>query len=170
MMKIIRKVKVKKLVPGAVVPVPSEGNVGFDVSASEAVVLRAGQVTKVRTGLAFADNLGYGITIAPTPADVSNARSAGVVPFFKIEGRSGLASRGIFPVGGIIDPSYRGEVTALLFNSTLDDYSVKVGDRVAQLVCYHTLAPLGGSQVEFQEVTDLVSTDRGDKGFGSTGT
>lgn len=168
-MKVIRKVKVKKLVPGAVIPVPSEGNVGFDVSATEAVVLRSGQVTKVPTGIAFADNLGHAVADAMSPVLANNSKVAGVVPFFKVEGRSGLASRGIFPVGGIIDPSYRGEVIVLLFNSTADDYSVKVGDRVAQLVCYHTLAPLGGSQIEFQEVTDLVESDRGDKGFGSTG-
>jgi dUTP pyrophosphatase len=96
-------------------------------------------------------------------------RHVGIVPFFKIEGRSGLASKGIFPVGGIIDPSYRGEICVLLFNSTESSCSFNSGDRVAQLVCYHSLAPLEGSQVTFEIVDDVVSTDRGDKGFGSSG-
>jgi dUTP pyrophosphatase len=64
---------------------------------------------------------------------------------------------------GVVDADYRGEVGVVLFNHGSDDFPVKVGDRVAQLVV---------EQVDMsacQEVADLDSTERGCGGFGSTG-
>lgn len=166
-MKLATVVKVKLLDPRSDPPVVSEGNVGFDIKSIEDVKLSPGKVTKLKTGLALAASIGYGFSQAPRLLSMSS--EMGLVPFFKIEGRSGLAAKGIFPVGGIVDPSYRGEICVLLFNSTEEEYVVKEKDRIAQLVCYHTLAPLEGSQVLFQVVEDVAPSDRGDKGFGSSG-
>lgn len=164
---IIRRIiKVKKKRAEAIVPKVSTGNVGFDLATPATVTLLPRRVTKIDIGLAIADDMSF--SVAP-PYSAFVGKSAPVVPFFKIEGRSSLALKGIFPVGGIIDPSYRGEIGVLLYNSTDSEYKFEAGDRVAQLVCYHALAPLSNSEVAFEEVKDLVPSDRNDQGFGSTG-
>lgn len=81
----------------------------------------------------------------------------------KIEGRSGLGFKhGIMPHPGIIDEGYRGDAGVKLYNLTDTDYEVKVGDRIAQFVIYanHTVNVSQGT---------VVQSDRGDKGFGSSG-
>jgi len=81
----------------------------------------------------------------------------------QIEGRSGLASKGVFPVGGIIDSNYRGEIKVMLqFLGTSQFYHIKDGDKIAQLVLRENIP----STVEF--VDELSDTDRGEDGFGSS--
>jgi dUTP pyrophosphatase len=63
---------------------------------------------------------------------------------------------------GVVDSGYRGEVM-LKFGCKTNLNCYNVGDRVAQLI----IMPY--PEVEFEEVTDLSDTDRGDGGFGSTG-
>lgn len=77
--------------------------------------------------------------------------------------RSGLASKGIFSLGGVIDNDYRGEIIVILHNSTEDYYVVKPNDKIAQFALRKF------EQAEFEEVDSFESTERGDKGFGSTG-
>ena len=64
---------------------------------------------------------------------------------------------------GVVDWDYRGEIIVALHNSGKEDYEIKCGDRIAQLV----VAPIFTPEVE--EVTDLSDTERGAGGFGSTG-
>lgn len=164
-----RIVRVKKTRDDAILPSVSEGNVGFDLylpSKSMKTYLKPGRVTRIDIGLAFATDMSYSMASAPSSTD---GKATPIVPFFKVEGRSGLASKGIFPVGGIIDPSYRGEIGILIFNLTENDYVFLPGERIAQLVCYHTLAPLGSSEVVFEEVDWVEKSDRNDNGFGSSG-
>lgn len=81
----------------------------------------------------------------------------------KIEGRSGLGFKhGIMPHPGIIDEGYRGDAGVKLYNLTDKDYEVKIGDRVAQFVVY-TNHPVNVSE------GTIVNSDRGEKGFGSSG-
>jgi dUTP pyrophosphatase len=84
----------------------------------------------------------------------------------QVRPRSGLALRhGVTLVNapGTLDSDYRGEVAVLLINLGPDPYTVRRGDRIAQLV----LAPVAAvTVVEVEEVTD---SERGDGGFGSTG-
>lgn len=141
----------KKLEENAQLPTKAHGDdVGYDLYAVENVTLEPGQVTKVRTGLAYGgfDQLNHGSTNF-------------MAVFPKIEGRSGLASKGIFPVGGIVDPGYRGEITVMLYNSS-KSLKIEVGDRVAQIVFYMTAQPEIG-------IGELKKSERGDAGFGSTG-
>lgn len=78
--------------------------------------------------------------------------------------RSGLAIKHSLDCGaGVIDSEYRGEVKVLLFNHSDEDYPVKPGDRIAQLLVQKV------EQVEFIQVDQLEDTNRGDNGFGSTG-
>ena len=78
--------------------------------------------------------------------------------------RSGLASKGLIPLGGILDEDYTGEVIVIMLNTTDKYLSINNGDRIAQL----EFRPY--EQAEFEEVDKLDETERGDGGFGSTGT
>ena len=82
--------------------------------------------------------------------------------------RSGLAARhgiSIVNAPGLIDPGYRGEVRIILLNTDREaTFSVAVGDRIAQLL----FLPL--TDVNMAQVDTLDDTDRGERGFGSSGT
>ena len=78
--------------------------------------------------------------------------------------RSGLASKGLIPLGGILDEDYTGEVIVIMLNTTDKYLSINNGDRIAQM----TIRPY--YQGEFEEVDELDETERGDGAFGSTGT
>lgn len=117
---------------------------GFDLYARKPARLRAqGPTVKVPVGFALEIPEGF---------------------FGLIVGRSGLASKGILAHSGVIDPDYRGELNAILHNTTGDDYTVEIGDRVAQLLIVPIL--LCTAEV-VEELTPAPS--RGDQGFGSTG-
>ena len=78
--------------------------------------------------------------------------------------RSGLASKGLIPLGGILDEDYTGEVIVIMINTTDKYLSINNGDRIAQMA----IRPY--YQGEFEEVDELDETKRGDGAFGSTGT
>ncbi|AFZ80213.1 deoxyuridine 5'-triphosphate nucleotidohydrolase, putative [Theileria equi strain WA] len=64
---------------------------------------------------------------------------------------------------GVIDPQFRGEVRLSLDNIKDYPYTIKKGDRLVQMVSYD------GEKITFEIVDELDETDRGSKGFGSTG-
>jgi len=77
--------------------------------------------------------------------------------------RSGMGSKLIKTLGGVVDSTYRGEVMVMLMNLSFKDYQVKKGDKIAQMV----LLPVN---LAFPvKATELSDTSRGDKGFGSSG-
>lgn len=145
------KISFKKIHKDAILPTKAHlTDVGYDLYACEDVALKFG-VNKIDTGIVIAD-----------------FEMSGHNTFVKIEGRSSLASRGVFPVGGIIDQGYRGRLIVMLacFDAPLrfDSPIIKKGERIAQLVFYNV-----ENNVEVVEVDEVTQTDRGDKGFGSTG-
>lgn len=80
--------------------------------------------------------------------------------------RSGLGiKKGIHVTNGVgvVDSDYRGECFIALHNDTEEPRTVRTGERIAQLVLLPYLP------IEFDEVTDLPETARGEGGFGSTG-
>lgn len=81
----------------------------------------------------------------------------------QVRGRSGLNSKGIMTHIGTVDYTYTGEIKVVMTNLTTEDVSFQPGDRIAQIV----LCPIVKPTIEY--VTSLESTDRGDKGFGSSG-
>jgi dUTP pyrophosphatase len=84
----------------------------------------------------------------------------------QVRPRSGLALRhGITCINapGTIDSDYRGEIQVLLVNLSGEPYTLRRGERIAQLV----VAPV--SQTVLEEVAELPTTERADGGFGSTG-
>jgi len=84
----------------------------------------------------------------------------------QVRPRSGLAAKhgiAVLNAPGTIDSDYRGEVQVILINLGNEDFIIKNGDRIAQLV----IAPVTRARVE--TVSELSDTDRGAGGFGSTG-
>lgn len=83
--------------------------------------------------------------------------------FGKIESRSGMMSRGITAMGGVIDCGYTGSISLCLENHNDYPVDLKAGQKVAQLIVIPCLmaAP--------EPARHLEETERGDKGFGSTG-
>ncbi len=84
----------------------------------------------------------------------------------QVRPRSGLAAKsgiGILNSPGTIDSDYRGEIKIILFNFSKNDFLVKRGERIAQLVLSKTY------KAELLEVNEINSTDRGEGGFGHTG-
>jgi dUTP pyrophosphatase len=83
----------------------------------------------------------------------------------RIASRSGMALfKHAVAVAGVIDPDFRGNLTVILFNhSPLEVLEIKLGDRIAQLICE------GYKKPALVEKKILSRTERGGKGFGSTG-
>jgi len=83
----------------------------------------------------------------------------------RVAPRSGLAWKHHIDIGaGVVDEDYRGNVGVVMFNHADAAFEVKKGDRIAQLVCEKISYP------EIKELKTLDETDRGEGGFGSTGT
>ena len=84
--------------------------------------------------------------------------------WFRIEPRSGLGFKhNLQPHLGVIDNGYRGDLGVKLYNFSSTSYTVNKGDRIAQFVVYPLIHP----QCEWAD--DVVESDHGDKGFGSSG-
>lgn len=84
----------------------------------------------------------------------------------QVRPRSGLAfKKGITVLNspGTIDADYRGEIGVILVNLSLDDFVIKDGERIAQMVIAKH------ENVKWTEVNSLEKSERGEGGFGSTG-
>ena len=142
------KVKCKRLNPRAVLPqAQTQGSAGCDLSAclEEPAVLEPGGV--LMTPLGFAAEIPEGM--------------AGLVL-----SRSGLGARqGIVVAqgGGLIDSDYRGEWKVPLRNLSGQAYTLSPGERVAQVVF------LPVARAVFEQAEELSGSERGEGGFGSTG-
>jgi dUTP pyrophosphatase len=138
---------VKRLHPQAILPTRAHaGDAGLDLHATEALTLEPGARASVGTGVAVAIPEGQGGLVLP---------------------RSGLAARsGIALVNapGLIDAGYRGEIRVLLLNTDRHaPCEIAVGDRIAQLVLVRLELPAT------VEVDELPASERGEGGFGSSG-
>ena len=82
----------------------------------------------------------------------------------QVRGRSGLNKiHGIVCPVGTIDADYRGEIGVVVYNLSRETFTIHPGDRIAQLVICPVI------QADWRQVDQLDKTDRGDRGFGSTG-
>ena len=84
--------------------------------------------------------------------------------FGKIESRSGLFIKGIL-AQGVIDAGFRGPVKVIMWNLSKSDISFKRGDRIAQMI----IQPLADKIITFKKVDELSKSERGERGYGSTG-
>ena len=120
---------------------------GMDLRANldESVILKPLQRTLVKTGIFMELPAGYEAQVRP---------------------RSGLAfKKGVTVLNtpGTIDADYRGEVGVILVNLSNEDFVIEDGERVAQMVIAKHEQP------SWEEVEELIETQRGAGGFGSTG-
>ncbi len=141
------EILVTKLNPLAVIPTYAKpGDAGADLYSIENKTLKPGERSLIKTGLAIALPESYVALVHP---------------------RSGLALKnGISVVNspGTIDSGYRGEIGVVLINHDLNEnFSVKVGDRIAQLVIQKF------ETANFKLVSELPESERADGGYGSTG-
>jgi dUTP pyrophosphatase len=131
-------------------PLPSyatSGSSGMDLRAflPEPVILRSMERTLLPTGLFMEIPEGYEAQIRP---------------------RSGLAiKQGITCLNtpGTIDADYRGEIKVILINLSTDDQTIQDGDRIAQMVIQKV------EKISWQQTDQLLTTERNEGGFGSTG-
>lgn len=79
--------------------------------------------------------------------------------------RSGMAKEGVFVANapGVVDPNYTGEIMVILYNGGLKPFYVRHGERIGQALIVPFLS------AHIKEVGDFPKTERGDKGFGSSG-
>jgi len=143
-------VRIKKLSENAIIPTygtPFAAGADLYACIDEKTDIAPGETKMVGTGIAMEIPEGYvGLVFA----------------------RSGLAcKKGLAPANkvGVIDSDYRGEIKVALHNHNIsgDALSVESGERIAQISIVPYL------KAEFEECDSLEDTDRGEKGFGSTG-
>ncbi len=144
------KIKITRLRGNEDLPLPTyatEGSAGMDLFADveNEIVIKPGEIAMIPTGIAIELPPGYEAQIRP---------------------RSGLAIKygiTLLNTPGTIDPDYRGEIKVILINLGKDDFVVKRGDRIAQMIVSKY------TKVEWEETQKLNTTKRGEGGFGHTG-
>ncbi|MGZ8362793.1 MAG: dUTP diphosphatase [Caulobacteraceae bacterium] len=146
------KIKIVQLPHAKDLPLPAYetgGAAGMDLRAAvpdgEPMTLQPMARALVPTGLSFAVPAGFEAQVRP---------------------RSGLAAKyGITCLNtpGTVDSDYRGEVKVILVNLGEEDFVIRRGERIAQLV----ICPV--ARAEWEQTDDLGDTGRGAGGFGSTG-
>jgi dUTP pyrophosphatase len=140
----IMKVELKLLSEAAKTPTKgTDQAAGYDLYAAQNAEIDPLKRALIKTNISIAIPKGYYGRIAP---------------------RSGLAYKnGIDVMAGVIDSDYRGDVGVILYNTGVDVFKVKQGDRIAQLIiekCY---------VAEWDLANDLSDTQRGEGGYGHTG-
>lgn len=139
-------VKVKLLTSSAMIPQYAKANdVGMDLMANSPIVIPGGEWRLIGTGIAL-----------ELPQDIE----------CQIRSRSGLAAKygvSVLNSPGTVDPGYRGEIMVTLVNHSAKPFQVTQGMRIAQMVFAPIMRP------DLCLVSHLSHSERGTKGFGSTG-
>ncbi|MEX1997870.1 MAG: dUTP diphosphatase [Candidatus Andersenbacteria bacterium] len=137
------KFRVKKLAPGAKLPTKHIAtDAGIDIYTNESKTLKPSETYLFSTGIAVEFSPGYVALLWD---------------------RSGLGSKGIHRLAGVIDSGYRGEWKVVLLNTTKKSFTIHKGDKIVQCIMQKF------EPVKIMEVKKLRLTKRGSKGFGSSG-
>ena len=118
-----------------------EFDAGADLYSRDELLIEPGEGRKISTGIAVNIPPGY---------------------YGHIHTRSSMAKQGFVVLGGIVDSSYKGELFVILRNLSNTTHYILKQQRIAQLVLYPIVTP------KIIEVSDIGTSERGDKGFGST--
>jgi dUTP pyrophosphatase len=166
--------------PNAKLGQPREGDAGFDLYSPEAFTLPAG---KVEINLPFTASFFQKLMDATETSEmiVHTLATAGfsaikiptgihvAIPSYfvgMICDRSSMGVKTVKVLGGIIDSIYRGEISVLLVNLTMQDQHFEAGSKIAQMLIIPVATP---TITEVSDIDQLGKTERGDGGFGSTG-
>lgn len=149
----LETVEVKRLTARANVPARGSAlSAGFDLCASEDAVVPGCSIDE-------SGRIVIGRGLVPTGIAVAIPHGL----YGRIAPRSGLAvKRGIDVGAGVVDADYRDELRVVLFNFGSEEFEIRAGDRIAQIVFERIAEP------QLVEVETLSGADRGG-GFGSTG-
>lgn len=142
---------INRMTPHAVTPHrANESAVGFDVYISEGVTCEAGKTIVMRTGIR---------ALPPSGA------------YLRLNGRSGLTSRGLLVQPGVVDPDYSGEIQIVMFNSTSENVFLPRYSRVAQLIPELYVQNCDVAEVDMLSFSCAAAAlgGRGEMGFGSSG-
>lgn len=143
------RLKVQRIHDSAKIPTKAHNNdAGYDLTTIESYDLQPNETRLFRTGLKI-----------QLEKDSNDHNVYGMF----IHERSGLGKSGIGKRAGVCDEGYTGEYMVLLTNHSSKPYQVISGDRIAQLVIQRV------ESIPVEEVTELNSTERGQKGFASSG-
>ena len=145
------KLNVKYLNSNLPILASKDGDSGYDIRASidKALTIPARGIATIPAGICIE------VSNYPTENNMSVE--------IQIRPRSGLTKNGIVAQLGTVDASYRGELKVNVFNFNDQDVEIKPFDRIAQIVICPIYKP------EVYQVESLSETERGDKGFGSSG-
>ena len=146
------KIQFQKLSDKAYLPTrANEADAGYDMYSAEDMIIPSGGHKLVKTDIC--------VRLPDPPME-------GMSVYGKISSRSGLALKHGINIGaGVVDKNYTGSLGVVMFNHGREDFEVKVGDRIAQLVVELILTP----GVEEVDSISMDKTERGGKGFGSSG-
>lgn len=158
-----------KLDPGAYMPVRAhDTDAGMDLMAMEDQIVPANGSAIFDTGvhielqpLRYIDGIEIDNSGRTSEIKTVLYNSAPTVGFLK--SKSGLHFKHNITSEGVIDMGYTGSIRVKLYNHGSEDYQVKRGDKISQLVILPVLTP------ELEQVDTLEETERGSGGFGSTG-
>lgn len=142
----MKQLKVKRTSDSAQIPTyGSTGAACFDLYADDTVVVGPGRAATVKTSLTFDIPEGF------------------VMLVYSRSGHGFKSGVRLANGTGVIDSDYKGEVMVRLQNDSRETFMVTLGDRVAQAM----LLPVEGFALV--ETNDIGTSERGTKGFGSTG-
>jgi dUTP pyrophosphatase len=174
--KLLKEVKIKLLTDTAKVPTCNNNSSGYDLYADEDISLPAAKVEVnhvEKCSLLPGDKINWVVTGAETQFNfISPGRAmvkTGISMQFplnyvaQIWDRSGMGVKGIHRFAGVGDGNYTGEYKVVLVNFTSEEYKINKGDRIAQVLFVPVEHPA------FTIVNALEETERGGKGFNSSG-
>jgi dUTP pyrophosphatase len=137
------EIKIKKLRSDAKVPsYANPGDAGMDIYSVEDLILPPKHRAKIKTGISIELPKGY-VSL--------------------VWDKSGVGSKGIKVLGGVLDSGYRGEYIIMLVNLSSENFEIKKGQKVAQILIQKVESP------KIKVVDSLTDSKRGAGGFGSSG-
>jgi dUTP pyrophosphatase len=137
------EIKIKKLRSDAKVPsYANPGDAGMDIYSVEDLILPPKHRAKIKTGISIELPKGY-VSL--------------------VWDKSGVGSKGIKVLGGVLDSGYRGEYIIMLVNLSSENFEIKKGQKVAQILIQKVESP------KIKVVDSLTDSERGAGGFGSSG-
>lgn len=136
-------IKFKKLTRTAKLPAYAHPHdAGMDIYADDDIIIRPGETVRISTGIASELEDGYVALIWD---------------------KSGIGTKGVHRLAGVIDSGYRGEWLVVMHNLSQQDYKIEKGDKIAQALIQKVEHP------QIRETQQLNESPRNAAGFGSTG-
>ena len=176
----MKKIRLMKLDERATMPkFAKQGDSGFDMYTLEDTIIKAGETKLIKTGIAADLEEGYEIQVRPRSGVSLNGmkgcyKGGSQYNNSSFGGGFSISASGLGTIEecqpylrvqfGTVDSQYRGDIGIITYNQENYDVLIPKGTRLAQCVVMEV------PKVELVEVFELSDSERGDTGFGSSGT